>query len=63
MLQSQGEGFNKTKNPMIIGILDQSLATWCGSALGILVVSAQAWLCEQCVLVTVLEWMALSCSS
>lgn len=28
VLQSQGQGFNKTKNPMIIGILDQSLATW-----------------------------------
>ncbi len=29
VLQSEGQGFNKTKNPMIIGILDQSLATWC----------------------------------
>ena len=26
--QGQGQGFNTTKNPMIIGILDQSLATW-----------------------------------
>ncbi|CAL5226835.1 g9699 [Coccomyxa viridis] len=27
VLQSEGQGFNKTKNPLIIGILDQSLAT------------------------------------
>ena len=32
-LQSPGEGFNKTKHPMIVGILDQSLATWCVPAL------------------------------
>ncbi len=32
VLRSQGQGFNKTRNPMIIGILDQSLATWYNSA-------------------------------
>ena len=28
-LQAEGAAANKTENPMIVGIIDQSLANWC----------------------------------